>query len=291
MLDGDCWGPNEPRLNFPIFGDSENSIEFTIQEDNNFTLRRLLAPIYHVLKTPKKLFTLFSLYKSMFFPKRYKFRGVFLNRKGEQLHKGIFEGAYRPGDYVSWNINDWLKNNNIKIQDGNFIFIASRGLPDKWHSSPGTVTLRVDNHGRLSGYCTGYFARALNDGKKHFGYTGINPLIEAKGKWNYGIILINHSSEPSYNKIVTPLIRLYRNDTEYLETSFGNISPHASLERNILDLFPSAPKFLTPNRGIGHTVTTLKGTSLASLHILRSEDNHIAALEHSRPSHANIISF
>lgn len=291
MISTDMWQPHEPRMNFPIFGDAVNEVDFTVQDDRRLTSRRIASPFYRWIFRGLPFATMLSDYQHMFAPRPLTFRGCFVDCKGELLCHGEFPGAHHPGDYFHCNINDWLASHNVPLQDGNFILVSNRGRADRWQSSPGNITLRIRSGSRVAGYRTGFFARPLNAGHKHVGFTGLNPRVEANEHWVSGLLLINHSSEPGYDNRVKPTVRLYRSDKEYLEADFGEIAPHASAERSILELFPDAEKFLSQSGGIGYTITTLKGTSLASVHVLRSRRGELAALEHSRPAHTNIINY
>jgi hypothetical protein len=100
---------------------------------------------------------------------------------------------------------------------------------------------------------------------------------------------MNHSSDPGYDRTVSPVIRLHRSHDEYLEAPFGTIPPHGALERGIADVFPGAATFVGADGG--YTITRNKGASLASLHVLRAADGSSMALDHSRPAHTNVVAY
>jgi hypothetical protein len=285
------WLQHEPRLNFPMFGNLVNEIDFTVQEDRKLNWRRLVSPLYRCLFRGESFGNMLSDYRHVFNPHGFSLRACFVDRDGRHVCSGQFTGTYRAGDHFYCNVNDWVVSQGAAMADGSLILIASRGRADRWQSSPGNVTLRVSNTATVAGYRTGFFARPLNAGHKHVGFTGLNPRVEANDKWVSGLLLINHSSEPAYDKWACPTVRLYRADGEYREAEFGDIAPHSSLERSVLQLFPDAEAFLAPSGGVGYTVTTLQGASLASVHVLRTCSGELCALEHSRPAHTNIINY
>lgn len=291
MLAHDIWRQSEPRLNFPIFGDMENHIDITIQEPLPITGRKLAAPMYHWFKKRKRLAATLRDYRLLLTNPPYRFKGVFLDRQGKQLAADKLPGKFRAGDYFHCNVNEWLAELGVDMTDGNFILVADHGRPDLFSSSPGNATLRVVGPRHVAGYRTGFFCRLLNVGHKHFGFTGLNPQIEVSEHAIAALLLINHSSDPDYDRSVCPTVRLHRGVDEFLEAPFGDIPPHAALERSITELFPDAAEFLAPTDGRGYSITTLRGASLASIHVLRAPDGELLSLEHSRPAHPNIVSY
>lgn len=291
MLKHGLWRETEPRLNFPIFGDAENHIDLSLQPGAPIGLRKLAAPIYHYLKKRKKTWPTCVDYINILTNPPYQFRGCFVDRQGKLLHYGELPGNYRPGDYFHCNVNEWLRSAGVNICDGGFILISSRGRNDLWNSSPGNVSLRVVTDRYIAGYRTGFFARTLNAAKGHAGFTGLNPQVTVNEKVVTGILLINHSSEPEYDKTVCPVVRLYRSAAEWLEAPFGDIPPHAALERSVVNLFPNAAEFLRETGGRGVSITSAKGATLASIHVLRTPAGELMSLEHSRPAHPNIVDY
>lgn len=291
MIPFDMWQQHEPRMNLPIFGGALNEVDFTVQDDRKLDMRRLIAPAYHFVRRRSSWRAALGNYRNMLAPPPFTFKACFVNRLGEMKCHEALPGAYRAGDFFYLNVNDWLCRHNIPIQDGSLLLVSSHGRADRWQSSPGNVTLRVSEAGHAAGYRTGFFARPLNAGHKHVGFTGLNPRIEVNARWVSGLLLINHSSEPGYDKTVRPTVRLYLNPERFLETTFGDIAPHAARERSILELFPNAEEFLAPSGGVGYAVSTLTGASLASVHVLRYRSGQLASLEHSRPAHTNIINY
>lgn len=291
MLSPDAWLQDEPRLNFPVFAGAQNHIDLTLQYEPRITPKRLATPFYHFLKGRKPLKTLVRDYQNIFFGESYSFRGIYLDRMGRQLLQAPLPGEYKPGGFFHIQLNQWLKNYNVTLVDGNFILVANRGRADRFSSSPGNVTLRIVTDENLCGFRTGFFSRPLNSGHKHFGFTGLNPHVESNERWLSSILLINHSSDPAYDRQVIPTVRLHRSTSEFLEAPFGQIAPHASLERTIDEIFPKAREYLAGHAGRGYTITRLKGASLASIHIFRTRDGRLASMEHSRPAHANIVDY
>jgi len=145
----------------------------------------------------------------------------------------------------------------------------------------------------VGGYRTGLFTRTLNptSGKKHFAFTGINPQVMVHKDLVASVLLINHSSDPAYDRTVSPTIRLYRNSREYLEAPFGEIPSHGALERCVTKLFPQAESYLSENQGRGLTVAHAPGVTLASLHLLRSPKGTTLGIDHSRPAYTNVVDY
>jgi hypothetical protein len=291
LLSSNAWQQQEPRLNFPVFGGAENHIDFTLQDDPKRTLKRLAVPAYHLVKGRKTLAAALDDYRHLFGAEPYRFRGVYLDRHGQERLVGDLPGEYRPGGFFHCNLNAWLASHQVPLADGNFILVANRGRADRFQSSPGNVTLRIMTAQHVCGYRTGFFSRPLNAGHKHYGFTGLNPHVEVNARWLSSLLLINHSSDPAYDRHASPTVRLYRPDGAHLEAPFGDIAPHAAAERSLLDLFPDAEQFLAARGGRGYTVTRLKGASLASIHVMRTRDGQLASMEHSRPAHPNVVDY
>lgn len=291
MLDFNAWKKYEPRLHFPIIAGMECYVDITIQQPLKITLKKALAPLYFLFKRKKTFLSALRDYYILIKNPSYKFRAIFVDRKGDQLISEAFDDNYFAGDYFFLNVTKWLDSHNCPSKDGTFILIANHGRPDLFGSSPGNATLTAIGPKTVAGYRTGFFCRPLNDGKKHFGFTGLNPQIQINNIFLASLLFINHSSNPSYNQFVNPKVRLYRNPEEFIETDFGEIPPHSILEKTILELFPECESFLASNDGRGYSITTLKGATLASIHILRSRNGELLSMEHSRPSHPNVVKY
>ena len=291
MLGANAWKRHEPRVYFPVFADMENHVDITLQQPLPVTFRKLGAPLYHWSKKRKALRDTLRDYAILLTNPKYRFKGIFVDRYGTPRASAPFDGAFPAGDYFHVNVNAWLQEQGCPLEDGTFILVANHGRPDLFNSSPGNATLRLVGKETVAGYRTGFFCRALNDGKKHFGFTGLNPQIEVSKHAVASLLFVNHSSDPAYDRPANPTVRLYRNVDDYIETSFGEIPPHAAMERRITDLFPDAAAFLAPTGGKGHSVTSLKGASLASVHILRRPDDVLLSMEHSRPAYPNIVKY
>lgn len=294
MLGKDYWKQWEPRVIFPVFENAENVFDFVVQEKlNGDGLKDYLKPIYHFLKSQKP----FSLMiKNIFWAltnTKIKFRYAYLSRDGQLVKEWSDSNSYGYGDVFSVNLNKLLTADNIQLRDGEFLLIASRGRLDKFSSSPGNVTARYIQNSKISGFRTGLFSRFLNSSSKgHFGFTGLNPKVRIDDRYEASLMLINHSSNPEYNLTAEPTVYLHRNETEFLEASFGPIPPLGIREKKLTDLFPDCQDFLSPTGGLGYTVTKVKGITLASLHIMRSKQTGgLLAVEHSRPAHAAIIRY
>ena len=291
MLDANAWKRHEPRVYFPVFAGVENHVDITLQEPLPVTVRKLGAPLYHWIKKRKALCGTLRDYAILLANPKYCFKGLFVNSLGAPLISEAFDGEYRAGDYFHVNVNAWLQAHGCAVEDGTFILVANHGRPDLFNSSPGNATLRIVGQDTVAGYRTGFFCRALNDGKKHFGFTGLNPQIEVSENAVASLMFVNHSSDPSYDRPVNPTVRLHRSVDDYIEAPFGEIPPHSAMERTITDIFPDAAAFLQATNGKGYSVTSLKGASLASVHILRRPDGALLSMEHSRPAYPNIVKY
>ncbi|MBU3736568.1 MAG: hypothetical protein FGM62_06275 [Methylobacterium sp.] len=110
MIPFEAWQQHEPRMNLPIFGNSLNEVDFSVQEDRKLNLRRVGSPLYHFAAGRKSFQAAWGNYKSMFLPSPFTFKAFFLNRQGELLCHGPLPGAYKAGDFFYLNVNDWLCN-------------------------------------------------------------------------------------------------------------------------------------------------------------------------------------
>ncbi|MCP9451742.1 MAG: hypothetical protein NNA23_03550 [Nitrospira sp.] len=294
MLDRTLWKSWEPKAVFPLFTEARTWIDFIAQDSVRCqSVKEFVRPIYYLWQRKKSLPQVIRDYISTVFRKPMRLRGIALDRKGHYIGQWQLGEIRHPGDFISVEINRLAENEGMKLGDGVFILLASWGQNDMWSSSPGSATVRYVGDGFIGGYRTGLFARPLNPihGKKHFGFTGLNPQIVIDDRLVASILLINHSSDPEYDRIVTPTIRLYRSPQEYLEEKFGEIHPHGALERSMTDLFPEAEQFLASTGGKGFTVAQAKGVSLASLHILRARGGISVGIDHSRPAFTNVIDY
>lgn len=291
MLNLDAWKRHEPRAYFPVFAGVENHVDITLQQPVPLTARKIASPLYHWFKKRKGLRDTLRDYLILATNPAYRFKGLFIDRSGRQRAAAEFPGHYRAEDYFHCNVNEWLRAQGLAAEDGTFILVANHGRPDLFNSSPGNASLRVVGEDTVAGYRTGFFCRPLNDGKKHFGFTGLNPQVEVSEYAVASLLFVNHSSDPAYDRTANPTVRLHRSVDDYIEAPFGEIPPHAAMERCLTDLFPNATAFLAPTGGKGHSVTSLKGASLASVHILRRPDGALLSMEHSRPAYPNIVKY
>lgn len=293
MLPPDIWQPWEPRVIFPVFGDCENTFDFAVQPNlfpRNF--RSFVKPFYYFLTKKKPFARMAADYKHFLSREKIRFRSAFLDRDGNLIKRWDLPGTYGVGQSISVNLNRLMNEAGLSLIDGEFLLVASRGRPDLWSSSPGNVTARYVGSSYIAGYRTGFFARALNSNAKgHFGFTGINPKILLNNELEPSLMLLNHSSEPSYERSVEPKVRLFRNTDEFLEADFGPIPPFGIRERSLRSLFPQADEFLAPVGGRGFTITQAKGVTLASIHLMRGKSGKTLGMEHSRPAHGNVIKY
>jgi len=293
MLPNTLWRPWEPRAVFPVFADAQNTVDFMVQDDGNHSLRSLAMPFYSVLKKRKSVSGAFRDYRNLILRRPYRFRGALISRAGEFIKQWDLGRRLRTGDYFSVNINRLCSDAGVRLVDGQLVLIANRGRADVWSSSPGSATMRYVGESYVAGFRTGLFTRVLNpvSGKKHVGFTGINPQVLVGSDIVASVLLLNHSSDPGHDRAVTPTIRLYRNQCDFLECSFGEIPPHGALERTVLDLFSEARDFLKSTGGRGFTIVRAAGVSLASIHLLRSLSNTTLGMDHSRPAFTNVVDY
>lgn len=294
MLDRTLWKYWEPKAVFPLFAGVCTWIDF-IAQDSLYcqSVKEFARPAYYLWQRKKNLPRVARDYVDTIFGRPMRLRGIALDRAGQYIGQWQLGEIRHPGDFISVDVNGLAENEGLKLSDGVLIVLASRGQNDMWSSSPGSATVRYIGDRFIGGYRTGLFARPLNpmQGKKHFGFTGLNPQIVIDDRLVASILLINHSSDPEYDRIVTPTIRLHRSPQEYLEAEFGEIYPHGALERSVTDLFPEAEQFLASTGGKGFTVAQAKGVSLASLHILRARGGISVGIDHSRPAFTNVVDY
>jgi hypothetical protein len=291
MLPQGLWHSWEPRAVFPVFADAQNGIDFAVQESLTPTWRSIARAGYTLMRRHKPPADAFRDLANLVLGRGMRFRGALVTRGGHFVRDWQLSGPLRPGGFFSVSVNELLAREHMAMTDGLFILIASRGRADRWSSSPGSATVRYVGDGYVAGYRTGLFTRQLNPvkGKRHFGFTGINPQVQVGDDVVASVLLINHSSDPEYDRRVSPTIRLHHDAASFLEAPFGDIPPHGALERSVTDLFPHAREFLAPNGGRGFTIARAQGASLASVHLLRSRSGRTLGLDHSRPAYTNVV--
>lgn len=271
---------------FPAFSKTENTFEFTVQTSlvsNSF--RQLVAPAYSAIKGDKGIKHALNDYFNLFLNSRITFK----------VHRLTSEGAYIAPIENSRPLavgESYIYNHNLTRADKDelILFVASRGRGDKNTSSPGNMTARYVTSTSIAGYRTGFFARPLNDQKGHYGFTGLNPALVSDEKIKSGLLLMNHSSNPDYNQSVNPTIKIYAETGETFEAAFGSISPHGYKEVILDDAFSEIAKWKKYRVNFWSS-THCKGVTLASFHTYRDTNNILIAIEHSRPSHAQVINY
>jgi hypothetical protein len=286
MLPASLWQAWEPRVSFPAFSGAFNSYEFTVQPGLDCRkLKHFLYPLYlwrrNEIGWPEALARYRQLLKGAhitFRVYRLSANGEFLSELGRSKPVAIGETYIFQHDMRDARADEII------------LFVASRGRMDKFFSSPGNMTARYSTPKSVAGYRTGFFARPLNCGKKHYGYTGLNPGMPSDPRIRSGVLLINHSSDPAYNQSVSPVMRLYRGKDAYLERSFGAIPPHGFRELMVADAFPEAVEWRQARQPLW-MVTECKGVTLASFHVYRDLEGQLLAIEHSRPSHAQVLDY
>jgi hypothetical protein len=286
MLPANLWHPWQPRVSFPFFSGVENTFEFTVQPSLKIQgWRNFAYPAYTAYKKQKTWGHALRDYAHILSGNHIYFDVHRLKQDGTYIKS---EGRFGPfgigQSFVFKSASD------PKGSQGLMLFVASRGRLDKMTSSPGNMTVRYASPEAISGYRTGFFARPLNEKKGHYGYMGLNPALSQNPKMESGILLINHSSDPEYNTAVSPTVRLYKSHDEFIETDFGAIAPHGFLEKGLHQLFPQFETFRADAKNLW-TVSNCKGVSLASFHTYRNLQGQLMAIEHSRPSHAQVIQY
>lgn len=227
MLSRDFWKEWEPRVSFPTFRGVENSYSFVPDSSlNKINLRTLALPVYYLWQGQKSFKSTLQTYKWILTNKKIKFRGALLSRDGKLLGDFSVPGEFGPGDILEIKVSELRSKLGLPDEDGQFLLIADRGRLDRTNSAPGNTTIRYIGKTFIAGYRTGFFARPLNSSTKgHYGFTGINPQIMLTNNLVSSLLLINHSSNPEYTTSVNPTVRLYRNNREFIEASFGEIPP------------------------------------------------------------------
>jgi hypothetical protein len=305
MLRKDLWRQHEPRFGFFLFKEFTTRMSFSIRPDfKALTLIGAARLAKSVWVTQRKLNWQAGLKESWRIASEYgpvvlsrdrdrlRFRVVVTTREGRLLAEHQVPGAFPPGGSVEIDFDAVLVQLGLPRADYIAIVIMSRGRPDGFRSSPGSYSMTYYNDRIYTTYRTGGFARALNDPKrkKHGGFRGINPKVLVNANHLSSLGLINHSSDPQYNETARPRTVLLRADGKTMEADFGEIPAFGGLVRSMEDLFgPSVREFLESAGGLGTTITTCPGITLASLHLCAARDGSSLALEHSRPTHTYLI--
>jgi hypothetical protein len=282
-------------VEFPIFENCINRVSFTFgTELERESRRRIIRNFLRVL-LKEQCFGQLPLedLRYLIIKERptVSVRGCLLSRDGKLVKCfGVF-GEYQAGHSFEVNINELLSAHGLPVNNAMFLVVLSRGRRDAYKSSPGSISMSYEGESFFATYRTGAFARTLNDFsvRKHRGFISINPKVIVNAKQCSSIFLINHSSNPDYDDIVYPKARIYRSDGRYLEADYGPVPPFGGVERSIEQLFgESVGEFLALFGGLGTSVVSAEGYSLAGLSILRNRDGKSMAIEHTRPTHVNL---
>ncbi len=298
MLPDHAWKPWEPRFGLPIFKGVRLLLSFSVNPEysplktsgiplmlmgamrNGFRgVRDLVVEHGTLLRTPH-------------LGRRLEFRFIITTREGEFLGQRGVPGSYPPGGSIDIEVADVLAKMGLPDDDYMGILVMSRGRPDGWRTSPGSYSMTYATDRTVTTYRTGGFIRILNDPnrKKHVGFRGINPKALATDRHLSSILLINHSSNPAYDRHVTPDSTLLRADGEQRTAVFGSIAPFGGVERDLEQLFGGdVVDFLAPFGGRGTVITTCQGVTLASIHVMRARDGSSMSIDHSRPTHTYIL--
>jgi len=154
---------------------------------------------------------------------------------------GVFKvpESYPPGGSIDIDVTDVIEKLGLPRDNYMATLVMSRGRTDGFRSSPGSYSMTYIGDQVYTTYRTGGFARILNDPtrKRHAGFRGINPKAIANNRFISSLLLINHSSNPSYDESATPHSLLLRADGAMREATFGVIPPFGGVERSLEELF------------------------------------------------------
>jgi len=298
MLSKDAWKPWEPRFGFPTFMGLRTLASFSIRSDfKSFNLARFPGVVKHALRQGLAgvrdcMHEYGTMLVSGDVRGRLRFRIIVTSRKGEML--GVFKvpESYPPGGSIDIDVTDVIEKLGLPRDNYMATLVMSRGRTDGFRSSPGSYSMTYIGDQVYTTYRTGGFARILNDPtrKRHAGFRGINPKAIANNRFISSLLLINHSSNPSYDESATPHSLLLRADGAMREATFGVIPPFGGVERSLEELFgKDVSEFLAPFGGRGTTITSCPGVTLASLHLMRARDGSSMSIEHSRPTHTYLL--
>lgn len=293
MLPAGLWKEHEPRFGFPIFGDCVNRVSQAVRLDFcRFSWKKAVKSSLKQIRAGSLpspgMFVplLMGGYGSM------QIRGALTSRQGEFLRDFGQLGVWKAGQAFEINVNETMAAHGLPMRDGIFLLIMNLGDHPEALSDINIFSMSYENAQFYTNYRTGAFARTLNDfsKKKHAGFMSVNPKIIVNQSHMSSLLFMNHSSAPGYADTVCPSVRLYRADGETLEREFGPIPPFGCVERSMEDLFGvGVREFLAPSGGLGTTVSTVKGYTLAGISVLRSRDGRSMSIEHTRPTQSYLI--
>lgn len=292
-----AWRWFEPRFGFPIFKGIRTYVSFSVRPDfQPLQLGRMHLGLITAAKRGSRELARFARERiDLAIHCRQRallFRLLLLRRDGSFLASHAFADPVPPGGSIDVDVDEVRKRYSLADDDMMGILVMSNGRHDAMRSSPGSYSMTYVGEKTYTTYRTGGFARLLNEKsrKKHHGFRGINPKILVTADYSSSVLLINHSSDPSYADVAKPRCVLLREDGQSLEADFGEIPAFGGLERSMDDLFgASVADFLAPSQGRGTTIITCPGITLASLHLLRRRDGTSMAIEHSRPTHTYLL--
>lgn len=285
------WKSYEPRLHIPVLKGYDTIIDIACYEAFNKkrTVRDLAKIFYYYFKKIKSFSETCALFKSWLLMSPTRYRCILFDSNHES--QGTVDlKDYQMRDSLIFEVKKVFPK-VIFDRDYSLVLVASRGRIDRWSSSAGNISVKYFNQDHLFGYRTGFFARNLNHAKGHFGFTGINPSVLITSDLGSKLLFMNHSSNPDYDVTIEPQITLKNVNNETLTRSFGKIPPHFFRTMDVEDIFPEAQEFLKAGQGSGVTITELKGYSVASYHFNYNKKTGSYAVDHSRPSHANVIDY
>ena len=288
MLPAGLWQDNEPRFGFPIFKDCINRVSQAVRPDFCcFSWKKSVKHSLAWLKqgrlpNPAMLLPLFTGQQQAM-----QVRGALTTREGKFVRDFGMLGAWSAGQTFEINVNEVMRAHGIPVMDAMFMLIMNIGEHPEALSDLNIFSMSYEGERFYTNYRTGAFARTLNDfaKKKHAGFMSVNPKIIVNETHVSSLMFINHSSSPTYDDTVYPEVRLYREGGQFLDAKFGPVPAFGGTERSIEDIFGGGVgEFLRPSRGLGTTITRVKGYTLAGISILRSRDAKSMSIEHTRPT-------
>jgi hypothetical protein len=295
MLSKNLFQPHEPRNMFPVFADCENRLAYV--------LRNEIAPkpgevlrfgLRNVVKRQKRFSSkvLARVFVDSLRGVRVTFRGAFFTRDGKLVTEIPPFATLRSLQGFDISVNELLEKAGIPLQDGLFLLIADRGVKLVESFSTGTVSAVYSSPKTFSCYRNGIFARPVNELSHHKpqGFRSIAPHMFVSGDVVSSAFFCNFSSDPAYDQVANPTVRLYRDEKEFLEAKFGPIAPFGGAEKSMVELFgEEAEEFLRPTNGSGTLVAEESGRTLTSIHLIRNRKTGGMSIEHTRPTHMYVV--
>lgn len=297
MLPKNLFAQHEPRNVFPFFKNCENHINYVLREKVSQNPLLVLQFIAKRFIRGRDLIESNKFFRRILLDSlrgiKINFRGAFLDQGGKliSLFPNICSVQYGQGFDIS--VNQLLLENNVELQDGQFLLIADRGLklvPQSY--TTGTVSAIYMSEHSYTCYRNGIFARSVNDFNHHKprGFRSIAPHVFANEEVEASAYFFNFSSDLDYSDTVNPKIKIYNANNQYLEGEFGDIKPFGARERSLTDIFGlKVIDFLSVGNGCGTMIAEEHGHTLGSIHLLKNKNTKSLSMEHTRPTHMYVV--